>query len=208
MKKRLLGGVMALACSAVLAADNTNGNILLPEVNLKGDVSLKTALEKRRTARNFAKEALSPAEISNLLWAAYGVNRPNGKRTVPAALGKHAIELYVALPDGVYKHDLGNNELIKVSKQDVRFASDGRKMGSKAPLVIIMVADNTVFGAKGERYVAMEAGAIMQNIYLFCSAYKFNTVVCGSFDKTVLNNVLSLPQEKFVILTQVVGCGG
>ena len=106
---------MALACSGVLSAND--GNIALPKANLPGNVSLKTALEMRRTSRDFGNGALTPADISNLLWSAYGVNRTNGKRTVPAALGKHAIELYVALADGVYKHDLASNELVKISSE-------------------------------------------------------------------------------------------
>ena len=205
MKKLLCGfiaGVCAFSSVNVLADDE----IKLPTPNLKDNVSLKTALEKRKTTRVFSNKALSELDLSNLLWAAYGENRPNGKRTVPVARGIYAIEMYVALADGVYKHDLGDNALEKVSSKDMRGASDGRKMGAKAPVVLVMVADKDVFDGKAPQYIAMEAGAIMQNIYLFCAAYNFNTVVCGSFNPQEWAKELKLPANKYVILTQVVGC--
>ena len=113
--------------------------------------------------------------------------------------------MYVALPEGVYKHNVDENILTKISDTDMRSYSDGRKMGVKAPLVLVMVADRDAFDGN-EVYPAFEAGAIMQNIYLYCAAAGFNTVVCGSFDKNVWQKELKLPASKYVILTQVVGC--
>ena len=204
--KKLLLGILAMCSVGVYAAEENN-NIELPSHNLKNTVTLKTALEKRRTARNFVPRALSELEISNLLWAAYGDNRPNGKRTVPAAMGIYSVELYVALPDGAYWHNRGENVLKKICSQDLRTFSDSRKMGVKAPLVIIMVVDKDALGSRGERFAAVEAGAIMQNIYLYCAAYNFNTVACGSFNSSELAKALKLPANKYVFLTQVVGCG-
>ena len=204
MKKnvRFLLAVILLTAAAMLPAAN---EIKLPTPNLPGKTSLKTALEKRCTKRTFSSAALSELDISNLLWAAYGVNRPDGKRTIPAARGINAVEMYVALPEGVYKHNVAENILTKISDTDMRSYSDGRKMGVKAPLVLVMVADRDAFDGN-EAYPAFEAGAIMQNIYLYCAAAGFNTVVCGSFDKNVWQKELKLPASKYVILTQVVGC--
>ena len=204
MKKnvRFLLAVILLTAAAMLPAAN---EIKLPTPNLPGKTSLKTALEKRCTKRTFSSAALSELDISNLLWAAYGINRPNGKRTVPVARGIYAIEMYAALPDGVYHHDLGDNVLKKVTSRDMRADSDSRKMGAKAPLVLVMVADRDAFDGKGDHYIAMEAGAIMQNIYLYCAANNFNTVVCGSFNRATWAKALKLPANKYVILTQIVG---
>ena len=204
--KKLICGSLALICAGLAAAENDN-NISLPTPNLKTNVSLKFAFEKRRTSRTFAPHSLSELDLSNLLWAAYGANRSDGKRTVPAAMGIYSISLYVALSDGVYFHSHGDNVLKKISSEDIRSASDGRKMGAKAPVVLIMVADKEAFGDKGGRYEAVEAGAIMQNIYLYCAGNGLNTVVCGSFDVDKITKVLKLPANKYVILTQVVGCG-
>ena len=203
MKKFLFG---TIACVCACCAVHAENEIKLPTANLKDNVSLKTALEKRKTSRTFSSNALSELDLSNLLWAAYGQNRPNGKRTVPAARGIYAVEMYVALADGVYKHELADNVLKKVTGQDMRGASDGRKMGAKAPVVLVMVADKNAFNGKGDRFIAMEAGAIMQNIYLYCAGYNLNTVVCGSFNPAEWAKALKLPENKYVILTQVVGC--
>lgn len=205
MKKFLCGTIASVCafCAVNAAAEN---EIKLPTPNLKNNVSLKTALEKRKTTRTFSNKSLSELDLSNLLWAAYGQNRPNGKRTVPVARGIYAVEMYVALADGVYKHDLGDNSLKKVTARDMRAESDGRKMGAKAPVVLVMVADKDAFNGKAPQYIAMEAGAIMQNIYLYCAGYNLNTVVCGSFNPAEWAKALKLPANKYVILTQVVGC--
>ena len=139
--KKLLCGIIAGVCAVSAFSAAAENEIKLPTPNLKNSVTLKTALEKRKTSRTFSNKALSELDLSNLLWAAYGQNRPNGKRTVPVARGIYAIEMYVALSDGVYKHELGDNVLKKVTAQDMRAESDGRKMGAKAPVVLIMVAD-------------------------------------------------------------------
>ncbi|MBO5924223.1 MAG: nitroreductase family protein [Lentisphaeria bacterium] len=204
--KKILCGFIAGVC-VLTAVDAAAENVIkLPTPNLKSNVSLKSALEKRKTSRTFSNKALSELDLSNLLWAAYGQNRPNGKRTVPVARGIYAIEMYVALSDGVYKHELGDNVLKKVTSQDMRAESDSRKMGAKAPVVLVMVADGDAFNGKGSHYIAMEAGAIMQNIYLYCAGYNLNTVVCGSFKPQIWAKALKLPANKYVILTQVVGC--
>ncbi len=205
MKKTLTFTLVALCCGVAISLCADDNEIKLPSANLKNDVSLKKALELRKTNRTFSRRALSELDISNLLWAAYGVNRPDGKRTIPAARGINAVEMYVALPEGVYKHNVAENILTKISDTDMRSYSDGRKMGVKAPLVLVMVADRDAFDGN-EVYPAFEAGAIMQNIYLYCAAAGFNTVVCGSFDKNVWQKELKLPASKYVILTQVVGC--
>jgi len=203
--KKFVCAIVSLLCIAAWANEE-NGDIQLPQPNLKGNVSLKSAFKERRTSRTFSRKDLSALDISNLLWAANGVNRDNGKLTIPAARGIYTIELYVALSDGVYKHNRETNVLQKVVSKDLRSASDSRKMGAQAPVVVVMVADQSKFGEKGAHYVAMEAGAIMQNLYLYCAGYKLGTVVCGSFDKNVWAKELKLPADKYVILTQVVGC--
>ena len=206
MKKLL--NFAAVAVGAVLSVSVCADDVIsLPTANLKNSPSLKFTLEKRRTSRTFSSKALSELEISNLLWAAYGINRPaSGKRTIPAARGIYAVEMYVALQDGVYKHNPGDNSLKKISDKDMRGESDGRKMGAQAPLVLVMVADNSAFSGKGSLYIAVEAGAIMQNVYLYCAGYGYNTVVCGSFNAENWKKELKLPENKSVILTQVVGC--
>lgn len=193
-------GMLAVGGEAKLAV------IALPAPAL-GAATLKSALENRRTTRQFSAKPLPRQELSNLLWAADGVNRPNGKLTIPGARGLYAIALYVALPEGVFRYDRVKNTLNPLSDKDIRAMSDGRKMGTHAPVVVISVADDQVFGRepRGLGYTAMEAGAIMQDLYLYCAAAGLNTVVCGSFNQTEIDKALELPKNQRVILTQVVG---
>jgi len=204
MKKLLLSIVAALTAGCAIAAEST---IALPDPALKDDVSLKKSLENRHTTRQFSNRAIPPQELSNLLWAANGSNRKDGKRTVPAAMGRYAITLYVALPDGLYFYNRDSNHLELKAEGDFRGTSDGRKMGAQAGAVIIMVAKgvNAKNDLRWVGYIGVEAGAITQNIYLYCAAAGFNTVVCGSFDQRKLHEVLQLPVEQDVFLTQVVG---
>ena len=203
--KKILSAACVVMCLGVFAAEQSS-DIDLPEPNLNKQATFRKALEKRRTTRAFSNRALSVLDISNLLWAAYGDNRPNGKRTVPAAMGLYNVTLYVALQDGLYWHNRNDNVLKKIASEDVRMYSDGRKMGARAPMVIIMVAEKDKSGRRGDQYTAVEAGAIMQNIYLYCSAYDLGTVVCGSFNNEKLSDALKLPANKYIIMTQVVGC--
>ncbi len=207
MKKTVLTVLGVMSAGMLLAGGESKlAAIALPAPAL-GAATLKTALENRRTTRQFSTKPLPQQELSNLLWAADGVNRPDGKLVVPAARGLYAIVLYVALPEGVYRYDRARNTLHPVSDKDIRAMSDGRKMGTNAPVVVISVADDNVFGRepRGLGYTGMEAGAIMQNLYLYCAAAGLNTVVCGSFNQAEIDRALQLPENHRVILTQVVG---
>lgn len=199
----VLLGALTLGAALSAAADTV---VKLPAPALN-DVTLKQALQQRKTSRTFSARPLSEQELANLLWAAAGVNRPGGKFVIPGARARYAISLYVAKTDGIWKFDSKANTLTKVSALDLRAESDGRKMGADAPVVVVMVADEAVFGksVKGADYTAIEAGAIMQDLYLYCAAAGLNTVVCGSFKDEPWRKALNLPAGHRVILTQVVG---
>ena len=203
MKKTFLTAVFASVMPLLLCAAET---IQLPPAALKNDVSLKEALTLRRTDRVFSEKPICDQLLSNILWAANGINRPEkGKRTIPAARGIYAITLYVLKADGIYRHELKNNTLVKISSEDARSYSDGRKMGAKAPVVIVLVADRKAFAGNDDAYIGVEAGAIVQNIHLYCAGAKLNTVVCGSFNRKALPSALKLADDKYVFLTQVIG---
>ena len=193
MLKKFLSAAVVFAAATAFAAD---ANVIqLPKPAVTSNMTLKEALQLRQTNRNFAARPFTARQISDLLWCANGINRANGKRTTPAARGIYAVSLYVLTEKGAFKHDF-------------RWTSDGRKMGSKAPLVVVMVANGTAFGKLNQAsaaYIGVEAGAIMQNIYLYCAAAKMNTVVCGSFNRKVLPKALKLAKNEYIVLTQVVG---
>ena len=173
-------------------------DINLPEPVKTGGMPLMDALNKRETTREFSSEDIDNQTLSNLLWAAWGYNRPD-KRTAPSANNKQELDLYVVKKSGVYLYDARDNKLVQVSKDDV-----GKDMGKQdfvgvAPLNIVFVAKN-----KGD-YSPINAGFISQNIYLYCASVDLGTVVRGYFDPEVVSKALKLNDTQVPVLTQTVG---
>jgi nitroreductase len=136
------------------------------------------ALADRKTAREFSSEALSPQMLSNLLWAAFGVNREAMERggpgrTAPSANNRQEIQLYVLLPDGAYLYDAAPHALKPVAAGDIR-AKAGPAAGASAAVTIVYVANAE------EGSAAVDAGFIGQNVYLFASAFGLNAWFRGS----------------------------
>lgn len=181
-----------------------------PSFKLSGNTGLFETLGKRQSNRTFSDVPLSNMQLSELLWCAYGSNRPNGKRTIAAALGKYTISIYVLTKDGIFRHDRAGNTLSKVSAKDMRKFAEGRgTMGPAAGAVFLLVADNDVFKSmpaeKANLLIGYEAGSICQDIYLYCAAAGLNTVCCGSLDAKALAAELKLPASQSPILTMIVG---
>jgi len=143
------------------------------------------ALTQRKTTREFKADALPDQVLSDLLYAAFGISHDNGKRTVPTALNRQDMVLYVLRKDGAYLYRPDTNVLVPVSDQDLRRFATGREgMGENGSFSIVIAGDMSKWEADpsgGKRYMPMHAGAIMQNIYLFCASKKLATVTCGSF---------------------------
>ncbi|HPT27646.1 MAG TPA: SagB/ThcOx family dehydrogenase, partial [Bryobacteraceae bacterium] len=157
----------------------------LPPPSNNGGMPLMNALKARSSSRDFAGKPLPQQVLSNLLWAAYGVNRPasNG-RTAPSAHNWQAVDLYVALPDGLFLYNAKAHALELVSKSDARVLAGTQDFVGTAPLNIVMVARISKMKASSEdsqadlvNWAAVEAGAVSQNIYLFCASEGLATVV-------------------------------
>lgn len=178
---------------------------------VKSDISLFEALQKRQTRREFRNQPLDSALLKQLLWAGNGVNRPeSGKRTSPAALGRHAITLYVMNADGIWKYDERTGALALSSSSNLLAAAEGRgTMAVASGNAILLVADYSVFKDFPQEaalsMVGVEAGAVCQNIYLACAALNLNAVCCGSLNQDAIRQALALPQPQVPLLTMVVG---
>ena len=139
------------------------------------------ALEKRHSSREFAPDALPLPLLSNLLWAAYGVNRVDGGRTAPSALNAQEIDVYVALPDGAYLYDHEAHALNRVVESDLRRVTGYQDFVDEAPLDLVYVADHARMAmvpvAYRESYASVAAGAIAQNVYLFSASTGLSTVI-------------------------------
>jgi SagB-type dehydrogenase family enzyme len=183
--------------------------IALPPADVTGGMPLHEALAKRRSAREFAKDPLPLPLLSQLLWAAWGVNRPDGHRTAPSAIDCREIDLYVALPEGAYLYDATSHALVLVSAHDVRRVTGYQDFVDEAPLDLVYVADSSrqrlVPAAERGRYAAVAAGAIAQNVYLFAASAGLATVLRAWIDRGAVADALGLGHDQDVLLSQTVG---
>jgi SagB-type dehydrogenase family enzyme len=207
-------GIIALSLCALLGAQAAAAAgpdpIELPDPRMEGGMPLMQALKERHTERAFSERELPLQVLSDLLWAAFGVNRPgSGKRTAPSAMNWQEIEIFVALANGTYRYNATENRLDPVLEEDIREATGQQPFVAGAPVNLVYVVDYTKMGDFPEDikefYAGTDTGFISQNVYLFCASEGLATVVRGLVDRDALAGILKLPESKKVILTQTVG---
>jgi SagB-type dehydrogenase family enzyme len=196
----IAGGVLAQE------ADMTR----LPAPQTEGGMPLMQALKQRHSTRELSARALPPQVLSDLLWAASGVNRPGtGQRTAPTARDWREIDVYVAMADGTYRFEPDAHALRRVLPQDVRALTGIQDFVAQAPVNLVYVADLDRMGDTTAEhrllYSATDAGFIAQNVYLYCASAGLATVVRGSIDREALGAVLGLRPGQRVILAQSIG---
>lgn len=170
---------------------------------------LMQVLRDRSTSRAFSSEKLPAQVMSNLLWAAFGINRPDsGKRTAPSAMNWQETDIYVATADGLYVYNAKAHQLNPVLRDDVRAQTGTQSYVKDAALDLVYVADLAKTGSNSadrDMYVAADVGFIAQNVYLFCASEGLAVVVRGSIDRPALARVMRLRPDQRIILAQTVG---
>lgn len=208
MRKVQLLLVCLVFSAAAFAADKV---IKLPNPNLKRAGTVMKALSDRHSTREYAAKSLSLSDLSDLLWAANGVNRKDsGKRTAPSALNKQDVDVYVVLPDGSYLYDAKNHQLNLVSEGDHRAAvAGGQAFVKAAPVSLVLISDIARFGdaknARNQLMGAMDAGIVSQNISLFCSSANLATVPRASMDMDQLKKALKLKDSQIPMMNHPIG---
>jgi SagB-type dehydrogenase family enzyme len=192
------------------ARERSDPAIELPAPERRGGLPLLEALDRRCSRREFATTPLPPQILSNVLWAAFGVNRSaSGGRTAPSAMNAQEIDVYAALAGGLYLYEPGAHSLRLVAEIDARKVTGYQDFVDEAPLDLIYVADNAHMSMLPANtrvlYSAVSAGAISQNVYLYCASAGLATVVRGWFDGAALAAALRLTANEQVVLTQTVG---
>jgi nitroreductase len=182
----------------------------LPPPNRNGGMPLMEALRKRESRREFAPEALPEQTLSDLLWACAGINRPDlGGRTTPSAMNSQEIQLYVALPQGLFRYEPIGHVLQLEVAADVRRVTGYQDFVDTAPLDLIYVADHArmklVPAAQREAYAFTAAGAMAQNAYLYCASTGLATVIRAWFDRYALSQAMGLEADQQLLLAQTVG---
>jgi nitroreductase len=183
--------------------------VALPAPETSGGKPLMQALKERKSTREFSPEKLSPQVLSNLLWAAWGINREDGRRTAPSSSNRQEIDIYVVTSDGAYVYDAKGNALKPVASGDLRKQTGTVAFVGEAGLNLVYVADFSKMGSGDENSknatANANAGFIAQNVYLFCASEGLGTVVRGSVPRAELSKALNLRPDQRITLAQTVG---
>lgn len=210
-RRRVVIGLAAAPLALSLGHARAQGgtDITLPRPQTEGGVPLMQALKARRTSRSFAPQALTPQILSNLLWAAFGVNRPDGHRTAPSARNWQEIDIYVATEGGAWVYDATGHALRRVVAEDVRPLTGTQGHARIAPVTLVYVADTLRMTGASEamrtELAAADTGFIAQNAYLYCASEGLATVVFASIDRERLAQALKLRSAQRIVLAQSVG---
>ena len=185
-------------------------NMPLVRPQRTGGMPLMEALNVRHSQREFAPQALDPQSLSNLMWAACGVNRIEHQgRTMPSAMNGQEVLLYVAMPQGLYLYVPETHSLQRVVDSDVRRVTGNQDFVDTAPLDLVYVADHSkmklIPAAQRTTYASTSAGAMAQNVYLYCASAGLATVLRAWFDSDALSKAMGLEPDHQLLLSQTVG---
>ena len=186
--------------------------VTLPPAQNTGGMPLMEAFQLRKSQRSFSSKELSSQQVSNLLWAAYGINRPEGLRTVPAAKEWYEYDIYVLKTDGWYLYEPKKHVLLKMGNEDLRIYGGTQDFVKAAPVILVFVADfermtNTTDELR-KFFSAVDVGYISQNVYLWSASEGLATIILGQVNKPKVHEVLKLKPAQQVILSQPVGYPG
>ena len=204
MKKMILF-VLALTAMGSMQAQEVI-SLPQPEVN-KLSMTLGQALQQRRSERQYSDQEISLQTLSTLLWAACGVSdQKTGKITAPSAINMQDVKVYVCAKDGVCLYNAKANTLTKVSDKDLRETIAGRQAFAKsAPISLVLVSTKDSDRSPNDKFGAMDAGYVSQNIYLACTAIGLKTVARATMDFDVLKRELKLADTSYLELNHPIG---
>ncbi len=193
----------------ITKAIQPSDTIHLPAPSVDGGLPLMNVLQKRRSYREFSGEDITDQQLSDLLWAAYGINKrvefrgKMGMRTVPTAKNHQEVAVYVFLPSGIYIYDALDNTIKLVREGDHRVSAGNQFFFSEAALSLCLVSDfskmDTYTDDKKAFYSGIDVGYVSQNIYMYCASEGLATVACGSIDRERLHELMKLGDAKAML---------
>lgn len=184
-------------------------NIKLEKPNLKRGKSMMETLSQRQSTREYSNKEVSLTDLSDLLWAANGVNREDGKRTAPSAMNQQEITVYAFLKSGTYKYDFKNHTLELVAKGDNRklvVGTQGNITGT--PIFLVYVADVSKLSRFGDRNLviaSMDTGIVSQNVNLFCASVGMATVPRITMNIDGIKELLNLSNDNVPLMNNAIG---
>ena len=195
-------------CSLLLTfcAMSQNTEMKLPAPQKTGGMPLMAALSKRATNRSLdPARSLSDQQLSNLLWAAWGINRPDGRRTAASAMNRQEIDLYLVGRKAAYLYDAKEHSLKLVAEGDHRSEVSSQDFAKNGDWIVIFAADYDTMGGGNEAIAGIDAGLIAQNIYLYGASEGLGIVVHASVDRDTISKVLKLRPAQHIMIAQTVG---
>lgn len=204
--KKLVIVISAMFLTLGACAQNT---VKLPAPSKDASMPLYQALQQRASVRDFKTDPIPDQTLSDLLWAALGINRDDGRLTAPTAMNTQEIRLYVCRADGCFEYINKDNSLLKLSDKDVRKDIAGRQGSvADAPVFLVIVADLNRYRMKGDmtaRFGAIDCGYVSQNICLACEALGLKTVPRAGMDENVLKETFGLKEGQLLLINHPVG---
>ncbi len=207
------GMILAAGGSILAMASGTASAQAQKPIELKPPAagnSFLQLLAKRSSSREFSPEPLPVNILAGLLWAAFGINRPEtGRRTAPSASNRQEIDIYVAASNGLYLYDAKSSSLKPILADDIRALTGRQSFVKDAPVNLVYVSDYAKFekGTEEDKlfYSAADAGFISENVYLYCASEGLATVVRAGMDRPALAKTMKLRPEQKIVLSQSVG---
>jgi len=205
---------LTLAAILFLNSCTSAQDIRLPEPDKKGGKPLMQALNERQSVREFTNESLSLQQLSDLLWAANGINRPRQNlKTAPSSMNNQEIDVYVTLQSGVYLYDANTHRLKFLMDKDIRSITGTQDFVGDAAINLVYVADMAKRGKSENATITdsdllspyADAAFVAQNVYLYCASENLGTVVRGLVPRDILAVELGLRSNQKIILAQTVG---
>ena len=201
------GTILSMTPNITLAEEQKPIQLLKPPTGSGNP--LMQVLWKRQSSRELSSEPLPAEVLSNMLWAAFGINRSDGKRTAPSAKNQQEIDIYVVTAKGLYLYDAKANLLKPILAEDIRGLTGRQPFVKEAAANLIYVADYSRMGtyADDEKifYSAADTGFVSENVYLYCASEGLATVVRANIDRPALANVMKLRADQKIIMAQSVG---
>ena len=172
----------------------------LPPPNIFGGLAIMEALNNRHSGKDFSYNTIDYQTLSEILWAAWGINRDDGKRTVPTAMNQQNMQVYVLMANGAWLYNAQNNNIEQVTAQDLRSYLQTQEYTQNAPVFLLYTTNGNPAGMTD----AMQAGSMYQNVALYCAAKGLNNVVRADFQKSDLAAALGIDEDT-ILISQVVG---
>ena len=207
----ILSSVAAAAAASTVTFAQDQRAIALPPPNMEGGKPVMQALKDRRSTREYSDRPLPNQVLSNLMWAAWGVNRPQiDGRTAPHWHNAYAMDIYLTMADGVWVYEPKGHRLLFHMAGDLRGqTTTGQPFVATAPLNLVYAFELAKLtpATDSEKAVAAAACAavVAQNVYLYCASEGLATVLRQSVPGEALAKTLKLPPSQIIQFAQTVG---